>query len=331
MTARLRFSLLGHPVRHSVSPVMCTAGFAALGLPHIYTAIDVPSAAGLSRIVDDLRRRALAGCNVTVPYKRAVLDLVDVRAHTAEEVGAANVLVADNGRVVAHNTDAEALAKDLDTLRAAPTPDSHPSDRRTPTTRASSRPPPPPRLRAAIVGSGGAAHAALIACRRLGFKVICMTSRSWTNTETMYDAPSAQRARALGALTAPWPRPDEAAPTGKLSQALRLQWSELVAHADCVIQATSAGMRGGDPGEDVCGVVPWDRLAPHAVVYDVVYNPRVTPFLRAARGRGLVAVDGLGMLVRQAALAITLWTGLEPPLDRMREAAEEALDGGWPR
>jgi len=259
-------------------------------------------------VVDDLRAGVLSGCNVTVPYKRAVLDHADVRAESAEEAGAANVLALDGGRVIAHNTDAEALARDLDAMWAGR-----------------------PRLRAAIIGSGGAGLAALVACRRLGFKVVCMTSRSWTNSETMFDAPSAQRARALGALTAPWPRPDEALPTGKLSQALRLQWGELVAHADLIIQATSAGMLGADPGHELAALVAWDRLPPHAVAYDVVYNPRVTPFLREARAHGLTGVDGLGMLVRQAALSIALWTGLSPPLERMREAAEEALDGGFPR
>jgi shikimate 5-dehydrogenase len=130
----------------------------------------------------------------------------------------------------------------------------------------------------------------------------------------------------MGALTMPWPRIDEPATSGKLSQALRLQWSELAAGADLVIQATSAGMAGGDPGEDVSGIVPWARLPPHAIAYDVVYNPRTTPFLRAARERGLTAVDGLGMLVRQAGLSIQLWTGQAPPLERMRQAAEEALE-----
>jgi shikimate dehydrogenase len=313
---RLRFSLVGHPVRHSVSPAMCTAAFATLGLPHVYTAIDVPGEAGLGRILDDLRGGLLAGCNVTLPYKRAMLALADTQAETAREAGATNVLAVDSqGRVIAHNTDAEALAQELDALLS-------------PAAGPGQRPPPAPRLRAAVIGGGGAGLAAISACRRLGFKVVCMTSRSWINTETMYDAPSARLARSLGALTAPWPRPDEAAPpSGKLSQALRLQWSELVAHADCVIQATSAGMKGGDPGEDVSSVVAWDRLPAHAIAYDVVYNPRVTPFLRAARARGLVAVDGLGMLVRQAGLAITIWTGRSPPLDRMRRAAEDALEG----
>lgn len=309
MTARLRFLLLGHPVSHSVSPAMCNAAFAALGLPHVYSAVDVPSAVGLGRVVNDLRSGLLAGCNVTVPYKRAVLDNVDARAESVEEAGAANVLTLERGRgVVAHNTDAEALARDLDGLLGER-----------------------PRRRAAIIGAGGAGVAAVVACRRLGFKVVCMTSRSWTNTETMFDSASAQSARALGALTVPWPRADDVAPTGKATQALRLQWGELVAQADCVIQATSAGMAGGGPGEDVSGVVPWARLPAHAVAYDVVYNPRVTPFLSAAKAQGLVAADGLGMLVGQAVLAITLWTGVTPPIDRMREAAELALAGVRPR
>jgi shikimate 5-dehydrogenase len=84
-------------------------------------------------------------------------------------------------------------------------------------------------------------------------------------------------------------------------------------------------MEGADPGEDVSAVVPWESLPAHALVYDVVYTPRDTPFLRAAQARGLTAAGGLGMLVRQAALSIALWTGQIPPLDRLRRAAEEAL------
>src|SRR5262249_4471053 len=152
----------------------------------------------------------LAGCNVTVPYKRAVMDLADLHDESAEEAGAANVLARDpTGRVVAHNTDAEALARDVDEIWHGR-----------------------PRLSAAIIGAGGAGLAALVASKQLGFKVVCVTSRSWTNTETMFDADASQRARALGAFTVPWPRLDEAAPTGKASQALRIQWNELVARAD---------------------------------------------------------------------------------------------------
>jgi shikimate dehydrogenase len=87
-------------------------------------------------------------------------------------------------------------------------------------------------------------------------------------------------------------------------------------------------MLGADPGESVADVVPWSLVSDAALAYDVVYTPRSTPFMRAAMSRGLRAEGGLGMLLRQAAQAIVLWTGFEPPLDVMRKAAEDALDRG---
>ncbi len=304
MIKRNRFALLGHPVRHSVSPTIHAAAYFALRLPHVYTAIDVPNQGALARVVSDLRTGALGGANVTTPYKRSVLDLVDVRGPSIEEVGAANVLCRDaNGRVVAHNTDVDALVAELEEAWTGR-----------------------PRHRAVVIGAGGAGLAAMVACKRLGFKVIGATTRSWSSSEFVYESQAGEIARKLGVLTSLWPRANEAMPSGKASGVLRMQWRELAIQADCVIQATSAGMLGADPGDEVADIVPWDRLPSHALAVDVVYNPRTTPFLRAARARGLRGVDGVGMLVRQAALSFALWTGREAPIDVMRNAADEALD-----
>ena len=57
----------------------------------------------------------------------------------------------------------------------------------------------------------------------------------------------------------------------------------------------------------------------------MVYTPAVTPFLDAARKRGLGAVGGLGLLVAQAAHALALWLDVVPPIGVMRAAAERAL------
>ena len=304
MSKRLRFTLLGHPVAHSISPAIYTAAFKALRLSYLYGVVDIPTPAELRLALDDLRGGIVAGSNVTLPYKRAVMDMADTRADSAEEVGAANVLAVDRKkRVVAHNTDADALAAELAELLGGR-----------------------PKFRAVVVGAGGAGLAALVACKRIGFKVVCVTTRSWANSEEMFDSPAADRARSLGALTSLWPKGNEPdRPTTKASQVLRLQWRELAVQADLILQATSAGMTGGDPGEEVCGIVPWDRLAPDTLVYDVVYTPRVTPFLQKAKAHGCRAVGGLGMLVRQAQLAVRLWTGEEPPIDALRAAAEDAL------
>jgi shikimate dehydrogenase len=301
-----RYALFGHPVGHSVSPVMFNAALGAIGERDIYTALDLASESDLRDAVDDLRSGAIDGANVTLPYKQTVLGLVDVVAPSAHEVGAANVLTVSDGRVTAHNTDVDALAAEIAAQGAGRS-----------------------RSRAAVIGGGGASLAAIAACRRLGFKLVCATSRSWSNSEAMYEATSAERARALGVLTTLWPGEKDEPTTerSKASQVLRLQWKDLVAEADCVIQATSAGMLGGSRGEDVAAIVPWDRLPAHALVYDVVYNPPVTPFLEAARKHGFHAEGGLGMLVRQAELAIKMWTGHDAPADVMRRAAEAALAG----
>ena len=68
-------------------------------------------------------------------------------------------------------------------------------------------------------------------------------------------------------------------------------------------------------------------IPPGVWAFDLVYNPLETPFLAAARDAGTCAIGGLDMLVYQAAQAIRIWTGREPPLDIMQEAARQALAG----
>jgi shikimate dehydrogenase len=75
----------------------------------------------------------------------------------------------------------------------------------------------------------------------------------------------------------------------------------------------------------VAHIVPWTRLNKDALIYDLVYTPSDTPFLRAARECGLRAAGGLGTLVRQGAHALLLWLNVNPNIDLMRLAAEQAM------
>jgi len=92
-----------------------------------------------------------------------------------------------------------------------------------------------------------------------------------------------------------------------------------VADADLVVNATSVGM-----GNDA---MPIDAalLRPDLTVADIVYHPLETTLLAAARRIGAPTIDGLGMLVHQAALQQELWTGERPDLQPMRAAAEAEL------
>jgi shikimate dehydrogenase len=100
--------------------------------------------------------------------------------------------------------------------------------------------------------------------------------------------------------------------------------AEAVGSADLVVNATPFGMAGASPE----GAAPW-LVAPQLlhegqVAADLVYAPRPTPWLVEAAAAGARSVDGLGMLVHQAAAQLVLWTGEPAPVEAMWEAAETA-------
>jgi len=132
---------------------------------------------------------------------------------------------------------------------------------------------------ALVIGAGGAARAAAFALARSGARV-AVSNRTAARAETV--------ARSVGAETRPWP-PD---PAGY----------------DLLVNATALGLEGdGSPPVDLAAAKPG------AIVYDLVYRPLETPFLRAARVAGLGAVDGLDMLVGQARPAFEAFFGRPPP------------------
>jgi shikimate dehydrogenase len=279
----LRFAVVGDPIGHSKSPAMHLAAYRALGLPHSYDAIQA-SGSQLAEVLAQLRSGALDGINVTVPHKEQVLALVDALDDSARAAGAANTLVrTSSGSIVAHNTDAPALAAELARLAGSAFPWRE--------------------ARALVLGSGGAARGAISALGRgLGVADIVVRARRFDDEG---------QGRSFG----------QAAPSPVSTQA----WHAAPASEErtlALVQATSAGMRGAADGEAVAQVVAWEHVPREAVALDVVYSPRETPWLRAARARGLRCDDGLGMLARQGALALELWLGVPAPLAEMRAALE---------
>ena len=190
------------------------------------------------------------------------MKLVDEVDRAAEELGAANTLVRRGGKVVAYNTDPVGLADDLRALGAV-------------------------GRTAVVIGSGGGALAAVAAAHAIGAKVVAVTSRSWASTEE------------LGHLRKGRGVPQPAGADLHLANARRsgerLEAERGLAPAvggggrrtrRSIIQATTAGMKGADPRRrrSLHRSLGADRAG--ALAYDLVYNPKQTPFLRAARKRG---------------------------------------------
>lgn len=147
--------------------------------------------------------------------------------------------------------------------------------------------------RVALIGAGGAARAAAFALKSAGAVVTVLGRRS---------EQAAEVAAATGA---------EHAPLGALAS---LDW-------DVLLNATPVGS-GAVPGQSP---VPAGSLRPNAIVFDMVYEPLETPLLAAARAKGCETIDGLEMLVAQAAGQLSFWTGREAPLEAMAAAALAAL------
>ncbi|HYN31059.1 MAG TPA: hypothetical protein VES40_00425, partial [Ilumatobacteraceae bacterium] len=99
-----------------------------------------------------------------------------------------------------------------------------------------------------------------------------------------------------------------------------------ISRADVVVNATNVGM-GVDPRRATPHDLPCDPalLRDEQVVVDLVYHPLRTAWLAAADAHGARTVDGLGMLIHQAALQQERWIGVLPDTAVMRTAAEAAL------
>jgi shikimate dehydrogenase len=91
-------------------------------------------------------------------------------------------------------------------------------------------------------------------------------------------------------------------------------------HCDLLINTTTVGLKSTSFQD-----FPWERLKKNAVVSDIVYRPRLTPFLKAAKSYGHRIHTGEGMLVHQGALALELWTGKKPDTQLMRKVILKKL------
>ena len=156
-----------------------------------------------------------------------------------------------------------------------------------------------------VLGAGGAARAVVLALGRAGASVTVAARRPEAAESAAALAPGAG-AVPLGALATP-SGPSASGAVDPATFAV-------------VVNATPLGMSGGD-------ALPVDAEALHAgqAVVDLVYHPADTPLLTAARARGARSVNGLGMLLHQAARSFTLWTDEPAPLDAMRAAVTAAL------
>lgn len=281
-----RAAVLGHPVAHSLSPVLHRAAYAALGLESWrYDAVDVTE----DELADVLAGvdAEWAGLSVTMPLKKAVIPLLDHIEPLAEVVGAVNTVLVQAGAgarpvLVGANTDVHGIVAALGEGRSADAS---------------------PVRGAVVIGAGATAASALAALAQLG----CPTPQVFVRS--MARAGSTMRAAHRMGVEPQF-----------LSAELADRLLDAVVAADVVISTLPP--RAADPLAEHLAV-SGRRVA--GVLLDCAYDPRPTALCAAWTAAGGAVVTGERMLLHQATEQVRLMTGLPAPIEAMHDALERAL------
>ena len=285
-------ALLGQPVSHSLSPVMQNAALKAMGLDWSFMALPC-SACDLTTVLKGLSAVGCRGLNVTIPHKQAISLLCDELSPLAQRLGAVNTLTPlANGGWHGHNTDVEGFLAPLLHNNANWS-----------------------GTRTVVLGCGGSARAVVAGLQDLNPSNITIVGR---RAETLHPFCSDLQ-------------------QGRPAKSVQLQplldtdphLQTRIQQADLVVNTTPVGMSSHQPDHGPAlplGVDIWDKLTAQTVLYDLIYTPRPTPWLKRGETLGCRTYDGLEMLVQQGAAALRRWSGIdEVPVDAMREAALKNL------
>lgn len=265
--------VIGDPIAQSKSPAIHGFWIEKLGLDAEYRATRVESE-GLAEYFADRQRDAdWRGCNVTMPHKQAVLPLLDRLEPLAKRVGAVNTVI--------RAPDGKLVGRNTDV--------------------AGFLEPLAERLRdqhyfrmARVLGTGGAARAILAGLAKEGFTLV-LAGRNPDKARALLDELDPEGEHHVASLD-------------HFSEATDFAFDDREGCCDLVVNASPLGMCG-QPSL----VFDWSHAPPGSIAYDIVTDPVKTEFLKNARSAGFETIDGLSMLIGQAAVAFTHFFGVEPP------------------
>lgn len=271
--------VIGDPIEQSKSPAIHNFWLGKLGIEAQYRAHRL-SAPGLESYFLDRRNDPLwRGCNVTMPHKQAVMPELCGINSLAEGIGAVNTIVPEETRELT-GYNTDAPGF-LEPLQQELAQTYY-------------------FRMARVLGTGGAARAIVLALAQEGF-VIVLAGRD--------------PAKAHAILEELAPGDDHhAIDIAHFADPFDFAFDDREGCLDLVVNASPLGMRGQPPL-----AFDWSHAPPGSIAYDIVTDPIDTPFLQNARAAGHRTIDGLAMLIGQAALAFEKFFGHSPPREHDAE------------
>lgn len=265
--------VIGDPIAQSKSPAIHNFWLGKLAIAAQYRACHVTAGGLVDYIAQRRSDPYWRGCNVTMPHKQSVMPLLDSIAPDAARIGAVNTVVRASDGTLT-GLNTDAPGF-LEPLR------DHLARSHL-------------YRMARILGAGGAARAIVAALAAQGFTLVLA-------------ARDPARARVLLDELAPGPD-NHAIALNHFAPETAFEFDDREGLFDLVVNASPLGMAGQPPLS-----FDFSHAPPGAVIYDIVTHPLATPLLAEAQRRGFATIDGLAMLIGQAAAAFERFFGQPAP------------------
>lgn len=268
---KTRYCIIGYPVKHSLSPRLFNAAFKKAKLSAQYEFAEI-APEKLGKFMRSFRAN-FAGANVTIPHKQAIIKYLDKLSPEARKIGAVNVIVNRQGKLIGYNTDVYGA---MEAVRGVE------SEERKATGEKFLK-----GKFAFVLGAGGAARAVVYGLKKAGAHVTVLN-------RTLAHAKKLAR--------------DFKCEFGRLED-----FEKIFASAPCdiLINTTSVGMWDMTPLPNFKKIIAAGTAVATAkkrpIVMDIIYRPRITKFLRDARAAGCKITTGDKMFLAQAAKTFELW------------------------
>jgi len=252
-----KYLVIGNPIDHSLSPKLQNQWLKENNIDAIYDKIKLEDYE-IKNFIQDIKEQKIAGCNVTVPFKKKVIPFLDKLSPEAEHTQSVNTITFDNGNLVGHNTDIAGFGVSIKKLNFSIE-----------------------GKKILILGAGGVVPSIIFALKNMHVQEITISNRTREKAENL---------RIL------------------FENLKILEWGNLN-DSHVIINATSLGLNNETINLD------FSSSGNVKLFYDVIYNPKETPFLKMGKKLGYMTENGKTMFVYQALESFKLWHKIEPKVN----------------
>ncbi len=281
------YGLFGYPLSHSLSPVIQECAFNRNKILAHYLLFEI-APSSIHKIFKQLKKQSIDGFNLTVPYKETIMPFLDEVSQEAQLIGAVNSVYRKGDKWLGANTDVYGFLTALEKEVGYS----------------------PANKTICVFGAGGAAKAVVYGLLSQNAKKIFLINRTLNRAEQLKKR-----------MAQHFPKAEIEIGCNDASEV-----AKAIAESSLIVNTTSVGLKKSDSKLFPSTMIPKASTRSKKIFYDLIYFPKETNFLKEAKKKGHLTLNGAGMLVYQGAKAFELWTKQVAPVEEMKKVFHQALE-----